>query len=168
LEGAAILVVGALAVLSTIRETAVVRAGSAGACNALLSIGTCCVEAGEQAFAVDADSSVTALEVELATERHRSGILLRGFFFERVEAQAARGAGRSEWALVLVVAPTHTADGRADLVDGTVGLGETDRALRRRLRIAFVPSADEAATVAQRTVGDTDVSGVVVAAGDPE
>jgi hypothetical protein len=40
--------------------------------------------------------------------------------------------------------------------------------LRRRLRAAFVSATQEAAAVTERSVGDADVAGIVVAAGDPE
>ena len=54
------------------------------------------------------------------------------------------------------------------LVDGAVGFEDADRALGRRLRIAFVSATEEAATIAERTVGDTYVARVVVTAGDSE
>jgi hypothetical protein len=148
LEGTAVLVVGALAVFGAVREAGLVCARSASTRHALLSVGACSVEAGKQALAIDAKATVAALEVELATERRWSGLLLGGFFFERVETQAAACAGRSERALVLLVALRHATDGRADLIDAAIRLPETDRTLRRRLRVTFIPPADEASAVA--------------------
>jgi hypothetical protein len=168
LKSATVLVLGALAVLGAAREAGVIRARPARTPDALLRIGAWRIEAGEEACAIDADAPVAALEVELTTERRRSRHLLGRLVLEGVETQAAARTGGAEWALVCLVTLCDTTDAGAHLVHRAVRLGEAERTLGRRLRVAFVTSAEKAAAVAQRTVGDADIAGVVVASGDPE
>jgi hypothetical protein len=66
----------------------------------------------------------------------------------------------------LISALSDTADRGADLVDGAVDFSKTGRTWRGGLRVAFVPATDEAAAVAERTIGNANVARVVVAAGD--
>jgi hypothetical protein len=117
------------------------------------------VEAGQQTIAVDTDLGVCAFEVELTTKWGRLRIFLEG-----VEAQAVVGAGRPDGAFVRILALGHAADGRADLPHGTVPFSEAHRALRGRLRLAFVALAQKAATLAKWPIGDAYVPRVVIAA----
>ena len=73
LEGAAVLVFGALAVLAATREAAVVGTWAASTGHALLRLGTGGVETCQQALAVDTDARIAALEVELAAKGWRVG-----------------------------------------------------------------------------------------------
>jgi hypothetical protein len=68
LEGAAVLVFGALSVFAAAGEAAVVGTWAAGTGHALLRLGTRRVETCQQALAIDADARITALEVELAAK----------------------------------------------------------------------------------------------------
>jgi hypothetical protein len=76
LEPAAVLELAALGVLGAIGQARFVGARPTRAGNALLSIGAGRVEARQQAIAVDADSAVRTLEVELTVEGLRIGIRL--------------------------------------------------------------------------------------------
>jgi hypothetical protein len=133
-----------------------------------LCVGAWRVETRDQTLAIDTNTPIPAFEVELAAEGRRRGLLGCRFFFEGVETKAARCACRADRAFELLVALRYAADGRADFVDRAVGFGEAHRSRRRRLRFAFVPLAEEAAALTQRTVGDADVTLVVSASGDPE
>jgi hypothetical protein len=163
LERAAILVLGAVRVVGAVAETARVGARAARSRYALLRFGTGLVQAGDETFAVDANAIVAALEVELTSERRRLGTL-----FERIETQTVLRAGRAEGAVVFLLAFADTAKRRAELTDAAVRVRYAQVPLRRRLRVAFVTSAKEATAFAQGSVGDTEVSGVPVTAGDPE
>ena len=83
-------------------------------------------------------------------------------------ARTAAVAGGAHGALELLAALADATHGRANLVDRAIGFVEADRPLGRRLPITFIPATDEAATIAERTVGDTYVTGVVVTASDSE
>jgi len=175
LELATVLVLSALGIVGTVRETRIVRARSASASQTLLRFGTGGVEAGQQAIAVDADPGIAALEIELASERLgvrrgfvRDRLQRVGRFLERVETESVRGARRADGAIEAGLALRDAANGRADLLDGAVLRGQTHRPRRRGLRIALVPAAEEAAAVTERTVGNADIAGVVAACGDPE
>ena len=163
LEGAAVLAIGAIGIVGAAGEATCIRTGSAGSVHALLRFRARRVEAGQQTIAVDTDLGVCAFEVELTAKWGRLRIFLEG-----VEAQAVVGAGRPDGAFVRILALGHAADGRADFVDRAVGFSEAHRPRGRRLGFAFVPLAEEAAALTQRTVGDADVTLVVSATGDPE
>jgi hypothetical protein len=81
LERAAVLVLFAVCILCASRETRVIRARAACAREALLRIRAGAVQAGDEALSVDADTSIAALEIELAPES-----LGRRVVFERIEA----------------------------------------------------------------------------------
>jgi len=168
LKGATVLVLGTIAVFRAAREAGVILTRPAGTPYAFLCVGAWRVEAGEEAFAIDADAPVAALEIELATEGRRIGRLLRGLVLAGVETQAATCTCGAEWAFVCLVTLCDTTDARADLVDRAVGLREAHRTLRRRQRIAFVTSAEKAAAITQQTIRDADVARVLVAGGDPK
>jgi hypothetical protein len=89
-------------------------------------------------------------------------------FLEWVQAQAPLVACRSDRAVVLGLALRNAANGGADLTHGTVRFGEAHAPSRGWNGVAILAFADEAAPIAGRTVGDTDISRVVPAAGDPE
>jgi hypothetical protein len=168
LESTAVLEILTLGVCATVGETGLFGAGPASARDTLLCVGAWCVEAREQAVAIDTDASVPAFEVELAAKGPRGGLLDCRLFFEGVETKAARCACRADRTFELLVALRDAADGRADFVDRAVGFSEAHRPRGRRLGFAFVPLAEEAAALTQRTVGDADVTLVVSAAGDRE
>jgi hypothetical protein len=151
LERAAVLVLGTVGVLGTAREARVIGARATCAGDTLLGLGTRRVETGQQTLAVDADARIATLEVELTAEGGRVGIL-----FERVEAKT------------VVFALPDATDRRTHFPDGTIGVRCAQVSFRRRLRIAFVPTAQEAAAVAQRPVGNTHVARIFVAGGDSE
>jgi hypothetical protein len=163
LEGAAVLVRGAVRVVGTVREAALVGARSACTRNALLGFRTRSVEASDEAVAIDANALVSALEIELTAERRR----IR-FLFEGVEAQAVVCTCRTHRTVVFLLALAGAAQGGAQLTYCAVGVRFAEVALRRRLRVAFVPPAQEAAALAQGPVGDTEIAGVPVTAGDSE
>jgi hypothetical protein len=163
LERAAVLVLGAVGVCGTARQTGLLRTRTAGACDALLSFGTRRVQARQQALAIDANARITALEVELATKGRRVG-----WRFEGIEAKTVVGTGRPNRTVVGVVALTDAAEGGAELTDGAVRVRRAQAPLRRRLGVAFVSAAQKAAPVAERSVGDAHVPRIVVAAGDAQ
>jgi hypothetical protein len=163
LERAAVLVLGTVGVLGTAREARVIGARATCAGDTLLGLGTRRVETGQQTLAVDADARIATLEVELTAEGGRVGIL-----FERVEAKTVFCARRAQGALVRVFALPDATDRRTHFPDGTIGVRCAQVSFRRRLRIAFVPTAQEAAAVAQRPVGNTHVARIFVAGGDSE
>jgi len=129
-------VVGAVGVVSATREAALVGARAASTGHTLLRLRAGRVEAGAQTLAVNADAGVATLEVELAAEGRWVG-----FFFEGVEAESVVRAGRPNRAFVFVGAFTDAAEGGADCPHRTVGVGDTQGPLRRRLGIALVPLA---------------------------
>lgn len=153
----------AVRVIGTAREAALIGARSAGTREALLGFRTRSVEAGHEAVAIDANTLVSALEIELTAERGR----IR-FPFEGVEAQAVVCAGRTHRTFVFLLALAGAAKGGTKLTYCAVGVRFAEVALRRRLRVAFVPPAQEAAALAQGPVGDAEIAGVPVTAGDSE
>ena len=163
LERAAVLVLGAVRVVGTIREATLIGARTASARHALLGFRTRIVEASDEAFTIDADALVPTLEIELTAECRRVG-----FLFERVQAKAVVRTGRAERTIERFLAFADAAKSRAKLTDRAVGVRRAKISLRRRLRIAFVPPAQETTALAQRPVGDTEIAGVPVTAGDPE
>jgi hypothetical protein len=163
LEGAAVFVLGAVRVIRAVREATLIGARTASAGNTLLGFRTRAVEARDEAFAVDADSIVPALEIELTAERGR----IR-FLFEGVQAQAVVRTGRTHWAVVSFLAFADAAKSRAQLPDRAVRVGFAKISLRRGLRVTFVPPAQETAALAQGPVRDAEIAGVPVTAGDPE
>jgi hypothetical protein len=154
-------VIGTIDILCATREAGVVRARTARAGHALLGLRAGCVETRQQTLAINADARVAALEVELAAEGRRVGIV-----FERVETKTVVRAGRSQGTLVLFRALADAAEGRADFPDGAVGGRNAQVPLWRRLWVALVPPAQEAATIAEWAVRNADVARVVVAASE--
>jgi len=163
LERAAVFVLGAVRVVCTIREATLIGARTASARNTLLGFGTRGVEARDEAFTIDADALVPTLEIELTAKWRRVGLL-----FERVQAKAVVRTGRTHWTVVRFLAFADAAKRRAKLTNGAVGVGGAKISLRRGLRIAFVPPAQETAALAQGPVGDAEIAGVPVTAGDSE
>jgi hypothetical protein len=159
-------VFGAIGVFGATSEAGLVGAGPACSIDALLVVGARRIEARREALTVDADARVATFEIELASKRGR----LRFFWlsFERIQTQAVVGAGGPNGALVCILTLGHAADRRADLAERAVRFRKTGCAVGRGLRIALVPLAEKAAPLVERPVGDADVAGVVVAAGDPE
>jgi hypothetical protein len=129
----------------------------------LLCLGTGRIETSDEALAIDADAGVTALEVELAAERRRIGIV-----FEGIEAESVLSTGRAYRTVEFLLALSDAAKRRAELTDGAVCIRRTQASFRRGLRFAFVPLAQKATAVAQRPVGNTNIAGVPVTAGDPK
>jgi hypothetical protein len=159
LERAAVLVLSTVGVYGTASQTGLLRTRTAGARDALLSVGTRRVQTRQQALAIDADARITALEVELATKR--GGV---GWSFEGIEAKTALGTGRPDRTVVCLVALTDAAESGAELTDGAVSIRRTQAPLGRGLGVAFISPAQKAAPVAERSVGDADVPRIVVAA----
>jgi len=60
------------------------------------------------------------------------------------------------------------AKGRAKLADRAVGVCLAKISLRRGLRVAFVPPAQKTTAFAQGPVGNAEIAGVPVTAGDSE
>jgi hypothetical protein len=108
LERAAVFVLGAVRILCAVGEASLIGARTAGAGNALLCFGTGSVQTGDEALAIDANAGVTALEVELAAERSRLGIV-----FERIEAESAVRTGRAYRAFGFLLALSDAAERRA-------------------------------------------------------
>ena len=67
-----------------------------------------------------------------------------------------------------ILAFRDASDGRADFTNSAVTFDDAHRAGRSGLRVALIPTTDEAATVAERTVGDTHILRIVVAASGPK
>jgi len=156
-------VLGAVRVIRTIGEATLIGARTASTPYALLRFRARIVEAGDEAFAVDANALVAALEIELAAEWGRVG-----FLFQRVEAKAIVGTSRPNWTVIRFFAFADAAKRRAKLTDRAVVVYRTKISLRRRLRVAFVSSTEETAALAQGPVGDAEIAGVPVTAGDSE
>jgi hypothetical protein len=156
-------VLGAICIIGTIREAALIGARTASARNALLGFRTRGVDARDEASAVDADAIVPTLEIELTAKWRRVG-----FLFERVQAKAVVRTGRAQRTVEGFLAFADAAKSRAKLANGAVGVGGAEISLRRGLRIAFVSLAQETAALAQGPVGDTEIAGVPVTAGDSE
>jgi hypothetical protein len=163
LKRAAVFVGFTIGISGAAREASVIGTGPTRASDTLLRVRTRHIETGQQTLAIDANSGIAALEVELTPKRRRLGIV-----FEGVETESVVCAGRAYRAIVLLDALPNAAYRRADFADCTVRLRDAEIPLRSRLRIAVVATAEEAAAVADRAVGDTDVAGVPVAADDPE
>jgi len=117
LERAAVLVVGAVGILGATREAGVVGAWATCAGNALLRLGTGSINTGQQTLTIDANTRVAALEVELAAERRRIGVL-----FERIEAKTVVRAGRTERTIVFLFTLADATKRRAELPYGAVGI----------------------------------------------
>ena len=66
------------------------------------------------------------------------------------------------------MALADAAKGRAKLADRAVGVRLAKISLRRRLWVAFVPPAQKTTALAQGPVGDAEIAGVPVAAGDSD
>jgi hypothetical protein len=163
LERAAVLVLGTVRVVGAIGEATLIGARPASARDALLGFGARTVETCDEAFTIDADALVPTLEIELTAEWRRVG-----FPFERVQAEAVVRAGRTKWTVVRFLAFAGAAKRRAKLTDRAVGVGLAEISLRRGLRVAFVPPAQETTALAQGPVGDAEIAGVPVTAGDSE
>jgi len=108
-------VVGAVGVVSATREAALVGARAASTGHTLLRLRAGRVEAGAQTLAVNADAGVATLEVELAAEGRRVGLLIEG-----VETKTVVRAGRSKGTPVLLRTLADAAEGRADFPDGAI------------------------------------------------
>jgi hypothetical protein len=128
-----------------------------------LGFRTRCIETGQETLSVDADARVAALEIELAAKRRRLWIL-----FERIEAKPVVRAGRPDRTIVGVLTVGRAAERGADLPDCAIGLRHAGGALWRGLWIARVSATQETTAIAQRSVGNTDITGVVAAAGEPQ
>jgi hypothetical protein len=98
-------VIGASRIVGAAGQTRVVGTGAACAGDALLRVGTGRIEAGHETLSVDADTRVATLEVELASERRRVGVI-----FERIETKAVVRAGGPDRAFVVFLALAYTAE----------------------------------------------------------
>jgi hypothetical protein len=163
LERAAVLVFGAVRVVAAIREATLIGARSARPSDALLGFGARTIETCDEAFAIDANAFVSTLEIELTAEWRRVG-----FLFERIQAETVVRASRANWTVVRFLAFAGAAKRRAKLTDRAVGVGLAEISLRRGLRVAFVPPAQKTTALAQGPVGDAEIAGVPVTAGDSE
>jgi hypothetical protein len=136
LERAAVLVVGAVGIFGTTGETGVIAARAARARDALLCLGTRGIETRQQTLAIDADARIATLEIELATEGRRVGIV-----FERIETKTVVRARRPHGAVVLLFALADATKRRADFPDGTVRSRHAKVTLRRWLGVTLVSLA---------------------------
>jgi hypothetical protein len=152
LEGAAVFLLPTIRVVGATAETGFVGAWATGAIHALLRVGTRRIEACQQAFSVDADLRIPALEVELAAK----GRWLR-VVFERIETQPVVGTGRAYGTIVHICAFGHAADAGADLAHGAVGGRKAQTALGSGLGVAPLSLAQETALLVDRPVAHADI-----------
>jgi hypothetical protein len=177
LEVAAVLDLRAVVIARAVAEAVVLHAGAAGSSHALLGVGARCVEARQEALAVDADPAISAVEVELAAHGRRCRLWLRlrrggrrlthrGLVLERADAKLVGVAARAERTVEILSAWRDASDVGADLADGAVVLFEAHVAWGRRLGKAFVVTTEKTPAFAGRAVVHTEVAVVVDAASD--
>jgi hypothetical protein len=154
--------VGAVGVVGAASQARVIGARATRAGHAFLRLRTGGIETGREALSVNADARIATLEVELAAQGRRVGLL-----FERIETKTVVRAGRSDGAFVLFLALACTAERGAHFSQGAVNVRRTKVSLRRRLPVALVSTAQEAAAVAERPVGDAEVARIAIAGGEP-